>query len=214
MMKHFSINVSTQWLATCGIVMPIVDVLITIWLASLNPGYSHSRQFISELGETGRPYAFLFSLWSFLYGGLFAAFSVALHRSFERQNGFRLGLTALLVVAASSAAGGFFPCDEGCSAGTLSGQIHIAAGSISLIGTLVAAFLTYSAMARSELWRNYSRFTLAVAILLSSLSVWLTLCYFVGLTPHLAGVVQRAFAVVLYAWIEVLSFRLWAMAGN
>ena len=67
-----------RWLAACGIVAPVADILITVGLGTLDPGYSHLRQYISELGEVGRPYAASFNTWSVAYGLLFAGFAIGL----------------------------------------------------------------------------------------------------------------------------------------
>jgi hypothetical membrane protein len=103
--------VMMRWLAACGVAAPVVDVLVTAGLAARDPGYSHARQYISELGEAGRPYAAPFNAWCFAYGLLFAGFAVALGRG----PGSRSVLTALLAVAAASIASGAFPCDPGCA---------------------------------------------------------------------------------------------------
>src|SRR5262245_24159985 len=96
------IDVTMRCLAACGIVAPILDVLITVWLGALDPGYSQVRQYISELGEAGRPYAGVFSAWCFLWGLLFAGFAIALGRGLGGRNGAWLGPGALFIMAASS----------------------------------------------------------------------------------------------------------------
>src|SRR4029077_9656817 len=77
--------VTMRWLAACGIVTPALDVLITSGLSALDPGYSHTQQFISELGEDGRPYATAFNTWCVAYGCLFAGFAVALGRELDSR---------------------------------------------------------------------------------------------------------------------------------
>ena len=72
------VDVTMRWLAACGVVVPILDVLITTWLGAIDPGYSHVRQYISELGEAGRPYAAVFTAWCLVWGILFAGFAVML----------------------------------------------------------------------------------------------------------------------------------------
>ena len=201
-------------LAVCGMAVPVIDVLITVWLAALNPGYSHARQFISELGEPERPYAWLFLVWSVVYGVLFAGFSVGLYRALRGLPGSWSGFISLLVIAVGSVVGGLFPCDKGCSARTLSGQMHVVAGSVSLVAMMLAPFLFAAAMRRSVAWRRYRAFTLGIGYLLCGLSIWLAFCYFIELTPNLAGAAHRVSAMVWYAWIEVLSWRLWVIAGR
>src|SRR5438093_804130 len=94
------------WLAACGVGTLILDLLITVGLAAIDPEYSHSRQYISELGEDGRPYAAVFNAWSLVYGLLFAGFAVALGRGLHS----RTVLIACLAIAASSVVTGVFPC--------------------------------------------------------------------------------------------------------
>src|SRR5262245_52325693 len=110
-----------RWLAACGVVTSVLDMLVTLALAALDPQYSHSRQYISELGEVGRPYAALFNAWCIVYGVLFTGFAVALGRGLNS----RLVLSALLAMAASSAAGGAFPCDPGCAGESPGARAHL-----------------------------------------------------------------------------------------
>lgn len=117
-----------RWLAAYGIIAPVLDLLITVWLGALDPSYSHVRQFISELGEPGRPYAAAFTAWCLLWGILFAGFAFALGRGFGGQKGSWLGPGALLIMAASSIVVGFFPCDPGGTARTVSGHVHLFVG--------------------------------------------------------------------------------------
>src|SRR5262245_41869369 len=97
----------------CGFVTPVLDVIITVCLGTLDPDYSHVRQFISELGETGRPYAAVFTAWCILWGILFAGFAIAVSRGFSGRKGQWLGPGALLILAVSSIVVGFLPCDPG-----------------------------------------------------------------------------------------------------
>src|SRR5262249_14096753 len=122
------VDVMMRWLAACGIVVPILDVLITAWLGALDPGYSHVRQYISELGEAGRPYAAVLTIWCLMWGILFAGFAIALGRGLGGRKGSWLGPGALLIMGASSIVVGVFPCDPGGTARTVSGQVHLFVG--------------------------------------------------------------------------------------
>lgn len=199
--------------ALCGIILVIGDVLLTISLGALNPGYDHVRQFISELGEAGRPFAWLFAIWSVIYGALFAEFSVGLVRSLKGQSGARIGGAALFAVALTSAADGIFPCDPGCSPQTLSGITHIVAGAISLVAIALAPFFIARAMMTAAAWRGYSAFTFCTGCTLCSLSAWLACCFLFGVTEAIEGAVQRALVLALYTWIAVLSVRIWRLAN-
>jgi len=145
------IDVMMRWLTACGIVVPILDVVITAWLGALDPGYSHVRQYISELGEAGRPYAAVFTAWCLLWGILFAGFAIALVCGLGGRKGSWLGPGALLIMAASSIVVGVFPCDPGGTARTVSGQVHLIVGEwVGMSAIVLTPFLTWVGMRRRE----------------------------------------------------------------
>jgi hypothetical membrane protein len=204
----------TKWAALCGAALVLIDVAFTLWLAALNPGYSHWRQLISELGEPGRPFAWLFAVWSVLYGILFALFSVGLLKSLGRQPAARWGGLALLLFAAGNAVGGMFACDPGCAGHTLSAKMHIIVGAINLTSIFIGPFFLAPAMAAIPAWRNFRWPTFVVGCCLGIFGLWLGLTYFVGATSSSAGAIQRALMIVLYVWIAALSVRLWRPEEN
>jgi Protein of unknown function (DUF998) len=196
--------------------MPILDVLITAWLGALDPGYSHVRQYISELGEAGRPHAWMFSAWCIAYSIPFAAFAIALFRGLDGRTGSWLGPGALLVVAASSVVSGVFPCDPGCAMRSFSARVHLWAGEIAMAGIVLAPFLTWTVMRENELWRGYGAFTLATGVLLAGAGGWMAVCHYADL-PRSAcavGAAQRLFLGILYVWVEVVAVRLWRFAAR
>src|SRR5262245_61030749 len=162
MMDKTHIDVTTRWLAACGVVVPVLDMVITAWLGALDPGYSHARQYISELGEDGRPYAAVFNAWCLAYGVLLAGFAVALGRGLGSGSVF----IALLAVAAASIAGGVFPCDPGCAGRSPSARVHFLTGYVGLAAILLTPLLAWFAMRANPAWRNYRAFTLTSGSLL------------------------------------------------
>src|SRR5262245_13054799 len=141
---------ATRWLAACGIGTPVVDVLVTAWLGALDPEYSHVRQYISELGEAGRPYVELFTAWSVLYGLLLAPFAIALRRGMRGGKGSWLGPGAFLAVAGLSVLGGIFPCDPGCEGRTVGARVHLLTGEVGAVVVLLTPFLTWAGMRGRE----------------------------------------------------------------
>ena len=201
-----------RWLAACGIMAPVADILITAGLGALDPGYSHGGQYISELGEDGRPYAAAFNAWSVAYGLLFAGFAIGL----SRDLGSRAVLAVLLAVAASSAAAGIFPCDPGCAGITPAAKIHFLAGYVAVPAIVLAPFLSGAAMSGRPAWRGYRAFSLAAGILLVVASGWLVAGYFAGRGQWWCpvGVAQRVTLGIQYGWLVVLGGRLWVLAGR
>jgi hypothetical protein len=211
------IDVMMRGLTACGIVVPILDVVITAWLGALDPGYSHVRQYISELGEAGRPYAAVFTAWCLLWGILFAGFAIALRRGLGGRKGSWLGPGAVFIMAASSIVVGLFPCDPGCAARTVSGQVHLIVGGwLGTPATVLAPVLSWVGMRRNEAWRSYRALTLAAGALLAVVAGWLTICHYGGFVRSscAAGAVQRLFLGILYVWTEVVVLRLWRLAAR
>jgi hypothetical membrane protein len=201
-----------RWLAACGVVTLIVDVLFTIGLAALDPQYTHSRQYISELGEDGRPYAAVFNVWSFVYGFFFAGLAMALGRGL---NSWPV-MIACLAIAACSVVTGAFPCDAGCAGETISGKVHILTGYVSFPAIILAPWFAWFAMKGSAVWRDYRPITLAAAILLLASTGWLVGCHFSGREQEgcAVGVAQRLIVGVLYTWMLALALRIWGLAGQ
>jgi hypothetical protein len=211
------IDVTMRCLAACGIVTPILDVLITAWLGALDPNYSHMRQFISELGEAGRPHAGVFAAWCVLWGLLFAGFAVALRRGLGGRNGPWLGPGAVLIMAASSIVGAFFPCDPGGTAETVSGQVHLILGGwVGTPAIILAPFLSWVGMRGREEWRGYRALSLAAGVLLAVVAGWLAICHYGNLdrSACAVGAAQRLFLGILYVWTEVVAVRLWRLAAR
>jgi hypothetical membrane protein len=189
-------------------VVPVLDMVITAWLGALDPGYSHARQYISELGEDGRPYAAVFNAWCLAYGVLLAGFAVALGRGLGSRSVF----IALLTVAATSIAGGVFPCDPGCAGRSPSARVHFLTGYVSLAAILLTPFLAWFAMSGNPVWRGHRAFTLASGGLLVAAMGWLAACHYSSRGP--TGVAQRLVLGVQYAWMVVLAVRLWRLEGQ
>jgi hypothetical membrane protein len=79
-------------LASCGVLAPFVYSGAVIAASRKVPAFDHLKNFMSELGATGAPGAYLMNLAGFLpYGILILAFALALHRGIHRETGSWLG---------------------------------------------------------------------------------------------------------------------------
>lgn len=209
-----AIEMVARWLAACGIVIPVADIMVTTGLAALDADYSHARQYISELGEDGRPYAALFNAWCVVYGLLFGGFAFGLGRGL----GSWPVLVAMLAVAAASVAGAVFPCDFGCAMQTPTAQVHLLTGYVNIAGIVAAPFLSWAAMRGQPAWQRYKGFSLAAAILLLIATGFLAVDYYgyAGRGPRWCpvGVTQRALLGIQYGWMIAVAGRLWVLAGG
>lgn len=120
-------------LAWCGIIAPVLRLSLIAWLGALDPDYSQPRDYLSELGAEGAPFAFVMNPGTALVGVLLAAFSAALYHA---SRGFAAAVgTALLALSGLAFIGvGYFPCDPGCSLAAPSEtmRVHIVAGAVAM----------------------------------------------------------------------------------
>ena len=202
---------TVRWLAAAGIAASLGDVLLVVWLGSLDPDYSYPRQYVSELLEPGRPYAGLYAAWCVVWGILFAAFAIALGRGLQGSKGAWLGPAALLVLAPAGMVVGFFPCDPGGEAHSLSGQIHLLVGGwISTIAIILAPLLSWVAMRNSEAWRSYRVATLVTGLLLAVFAGCLAVGHYGNFdrSTYPAGLLQRLLMGIFYIWVAAVAIRI------
>jgi Protein of unknown function (DUF998) len=90
-------------------------VLFTILGALGFPGYSHTAQFMSELGARGAPHEKLIRFAGFLPAGVFMIlFVIGAFESLPRSALTTLGLIGIALYAMGYIVAVFFPCDFGC----------------------------------------------------------------------------------------------------
>lgn len=77
-----------KFLAFCGVIAPILFTVVLLILGSLQLGYNHATQYISELGANSAPYALIMNTIGFpLLGLLTIAFAFALDQGVNNGNG-------------------------------------------------------------------------------------------------------------------------------
>jgi hypothetical protein len=120
----------------------------------------------------------------------------------------------VFIMAAVSIVVGLFPCDPGCAARTVSGQVHVIVGGwLGTPATVLAPVLTWVGMRRNETWHGYRTLTLAAGALLAVVAGWLTICHYGGFECA-EGAIQRLFLRIQYVWTEVVAVRLWRLAAR
>jgi Protein of unknown function (DUF998) len=123
--------------------------LFTILGALGFPGYSHTAQFMSELGARGAPQEMLIRFAGFLPAGvLMILFVIVAFASLSRSALTTAGLIGMAVYAIGYIVAAFFPCDPGCRPAqpSASQTIHNFFGLIGyVLAPLTLAALGWSA---------------------------------------------------------------------
>lgn len=190
--------------ALSGILAPLIFTVVMTIVQYIQPGYDPMRDPVSRLvlGAHG----WFQTLSFFIFGFLFAVFSVRLYLATLRSRIARTGAALLFLSGFSFFMVGVFPVDpEGQIGKTVTGMVHAGmadtAASTFVLGSLAFAIYFHS----DERWHNYHWFTLIIALAyLGFALVWI-------LAPDhwvWKGLAQRFVLLIGFLWIEVISIRL------
>lgn len=191
--------------ALAGVAGPVLISAVVVAAAALRPGYSHSADFISELGATGTPYAALMNYAGFVPGGLLVAvLGVALAGALPRHGLGMVGAVLVTLFGSGVAASGVISCDPGCpqTGGSLENLAHNAVAVASFLSVIVGAGILGLHFRRLPSWRHlsfYSLFTSAVAF-----GFLVALASSVESGAH-TGLWQRLLLTVLFLWCAVMG---------
>lgn len=96
--------------------LTLVSVVLFTILGALGfPGYSHTAQFMSELGARGAPHEMLIRFAGFLPAGVsMILFVIGAFTSLPRSALTTIGLIGIALYAMGYIVAVFFPCDFGC----------------------------------------------------------------------------------------------------
>lgn len=147
------------------IVLIVAGVVLPQIIGSIQNGYSHKSQFLSELGATGAPYQLLNNYGSLLPIAI-AVFVLVLglYQKFPRTLLITVGVTLLFAVGISYLSGFFFPCDPGCPVtGSLKQNLHNLFGLFQYLSVITGLFLIFLGLRKSA--PKFSIFTLLITIL-------------------------------------------------
>lgn len=180
----------------------MLSMLVIVIGGALQPRYSHSRQFISELGASGTAYGELVSFGGFLPLGILLAVLVVVAAPLANVKGAsRVGFWLFLgsqAVAYSSAA--FAPCDIGCPAeGSVSQDMHNLFGLLTYLAAGAGLFLLSSA-------RRPKARVMMIALGIA----WLAI-FFAMVDPAFAswrGALQRVAEIILWGTVLFIAWKM------
>jgi hypothetical membrane protein len=192
-------NGTQRILAVCGIIAPILYVMLIIVEGLLRPGYSQVSQAMSELGQNGTPNATLQDANFVIDGILLIALAVGLHKGINQGAGSRIGPALMAVFgSANILVGTLFP---------LPSPFHMPVGVIGFVAMIIAIFAFSRRARRDNQWHGYGSYSLATGVLSVAIFVFIILTG-QGILAAWFGLLQRIFAAPLLLWIGVMSMRL------
>ncbi|QSQ16994.1 DUF998 domain-containing protein [Myxococcus landrumensis] len=124
------------WVLLSALLVVTLTMVPPWWFARRRPGYSHVRDSISELGQTGAPDALRVAWLGFAPAGLAViGFAALLHARLAQGEETTTGLVLLSLMGVSYVGAAVFPCDEGAPIwGTWKNQMHNLVAGVGYLG--------------------------------------------------------------------------------
>lgn len=195
-------------LALCGVLGPLQFTLAWVVIGAARPGYSPTRQYVSELAAAGGRGAWVMVASFLALGLLTLAFVPALHRGLDDGIGGPIGPFLIAVFGAGAIGSGIFRCDPGCGGASLSNTLHTLITYTGL-GSLVGATLVLPLrLGRAQGWAGYRACSWLTGIV--ALAIFLRgFAAFGGV-----GLGQRLFIGALFLWLALIASRLFRLFGR
>ena len=109
----------------CGVLGPLLWLSLIVVAGAMRPGFSHVKQYISELAERGSSTETLMRYAAFEFTGfLYLCFALALMPDFRNSRFYRLAACLIAIDGLGRIGAGIFPCDPGCVGLSLSQELH------------------------------------------------------------------------------------------
>lgn len=203
-----------RFLSLCGVIAPLLFVLMTFLGGALRPGYSHLSETISELFSPGSPNKPLLDALHTTYALLMTLFSIGVLQ-FVRSSGKaeRAGIIgAWLYIAAgliSIATATVFPQDAWGSPSTFAGQMHINLTGVVGLFSMLAMLLLGAWFYRTRVSQGfgiYSWITVAAVIPLTGL-------FLVNMGTPLMGLTERLTILPGFLWTFILAVWIYSRIG-
>lgn len=203
--KHVQTQNRQRFFALCGIIAPILFLLVVIVASLIRPGYSQTFNFISDLGVG--PYAVIQNINFIIFGLLSMGFALGLRATLPAPHGraLKAGIWFVIIFSLGILFAGFFPEDY------LSQVPHNLVSALAFVSIIAAQLLIWRGLknADSAVWGNYRKYSLISGLLTFLLLILLRVAISTG--SDYQGAAQRAFLAVPWIWIEITALKLYSL---
>lgn len=199
---------SLRFIALGGVMGPLLFTLTTVICASLRPGYSHTSQFISELGATGSPNAYLMNFAGFIPAGLMTALLglsliLKLPKKFLTLTGSVLitvfGICMIVVGIFSND----FPYSE--EAGSLSNRIHDQVSLLMFLSVIIGILILGISFRKLPSWRRLWLYSVLSSLI--SMGLLIALINSIQYLTY-TGMWQRLYLLSLFLWMGIVGLHI------
>lgn len=190
-----------------GILFPILSICFIILLALFIPGYSHVEKYVSDIGRYGSDLQGIYSVLMISMGCVLIVFSLALYSDIKK-NKYSLVAPVLLILFSLSFIGLVaFPCEGECSL-IPPGSIHSLFVSLCFISLVFVPIFFWLSTKCDKRWKSYKTFNMIMQVL----GIISLILFAIKIEP-IVGLLQRAFLLVYFIWVGVISLKLFKLSN-
>jgi hypothetical membrane protein len=192
-----------RFFALCGIIAPILFMLLVITASILRPDYSQTQNFVSDLGVG--PYAIIQNTNFIIFGFLSIGLALGLRGGLPTPQGraLKAGVCLVIIYGLGILFAGVFPENY------LSQGPHNLVSATAFISIIAAQLLIWQGLRNedSAVWGRYRRYSLISGLL----SIILVILLKIAMTYYVdyQGTAQRAFLAVPWIWIGITGLKLY-----
>jgi len=207
-LRRFFSKLKSRTLILYGILSPILYILATIIGGLLIPEYSHIKNAVSELIQSGAPNKLLLVTLMVIssISTILGCIGIILTHK-KRIN--KLVITGIILILITGLLGlltsTIFPQDPIHAPMTLPGIMHIVIVAISALITIVSPLLVGFGICQNEGWEYFKIYSI-ISVLIISIAGGLTPFIILKGIP-LMGLIQRIAIGVYFQWFIVLSIK-------
>jgi hypothetical membrane protein len=190
----------------CGIIAPILFLILVIVGSLLRPDYSQFQNFVSDLGVGSNSY--IQNINFIIFGLLTICMGMGLRISITdpKSNIFKAGVWMVILFGLGIIFAGIFPENYG------SGDLHNITSALAFIFIISAQLLIWRGLKNNDstVWGNYRTYCLISGIL----SIIFVIILKIVMVDYIMyqGLAQRAFLAVAWIWVGVTGYKLYLLS--
>ena len=187
----------------------IGDILVTVFLGSYYPGYSHLRDTLSQMGSDISPVSQMMSLWWVILGLMFVTFGICFGKSFLNANRYVKIASWLIILygVGESICSGVFPVNYDEKVFGFISLLHIVLSGLGVLSIMILPFVLQRIFTKKDFpgFYRYSYVTIAIGLLFISLfSLSKSIDDAQNLFVQLKGLWQRILSLNFYLYLVSL----------
>lgn len=196
-----------SWTGMLGTVLFTLSFTIN---GFLRPGYNPVQKYVSELSIG--PQGWIQMVSFMFFGGAILFFAFGLKAVFPTGKASRAAPILFMIIGVCYFLSGLFVTDPMSmfdNQQTVHGILHGIFGAIVFSLSAASCFVLWRRFRVDEMWKPLKNFTLIAGIVMIVLIVLMKIGQLqTGLLSDWAGMVQRGYLILSYAWIFTISFRM------